>query len=110
MFLAWGYNGQWRSGYRRGRAQRDAGLQAWSDARKAEQRFADLEAQNHLARSHQSKKDSIRPDVFFSLPTTAVVSTDGPGPQIISTSPVAVVPPRYVMWIALMFFLDANGL
>jgi hypothetical protein len=108
IFFAWGYNKLWRPSYRRGRAQRDAGLQAWSDARKAEQRFADLEAQNHLARTHQTKKDSTRPDVYISLPATAVISAEGQGPQIVSTSPVAMGPSGCVTLLVSVSFLDAN--
>jgi hypothetical protein len=108
IFLAWGYNGAWRPSYRRGRAHRDAGLQAWSDDRKAEQRFADLEAQNHLARTHQTKKDSTRPDVFISLPATAVISAEGQGPQIVGTSPIAMGPSGCVTWSLRVSFLDAD--
>jgi hypothetical protein len=68
VFLIWGYNKLWQPGYRRGIEQRDAGLlQSWSAIRKAqEQKFADLEAQNQRARA-QSKKDSVRPDLFIPI-------------------------------------------
>jgi hypothetical protein len=105
VFLAWGFNRLWHPRHRRGREQRDAGMQAWSDARKAEQRFADLEAQNNLARVYQTKKDSTRPDVYISLPATAVISTEGQGPQIVSTSPVAMDPSGCVAWLVLVFIL-----
>lgn len=63
----WRYKKLWQPRYRRGIEQRDAGLQGWSAIRKAqEQIFADLEAQNHRARA-QSKKDSMRPDIFISV-------------------------------------------
>jgi hypothetical protein len=67
VFLVWGYNKLWQPGYRRGIEQRNAGLQSWSAIRKAqEQKFADLEAQNQRARA-QSKKDSVRPDIFIPI-------------------------------------------
>jgi type II secretory pathway component PulM len=67
VFMVWGYNKLWQPRYRRGIEQRNAGLRGWSAIRKAqEQKFADLEAQNQRARA-QTKKDSVRPDVFFSM-------------------------------------------
>lgn len=65
IFLGWDYNKIWRQRYRAGITRRDDRLQGWDANRRVqEQRFIALEAQNHRMRAHQSKRDSLRPDIY----------------------------------------------
>lgn len=72
VYLAWGWGKKRHPHYRRGVEQRNISLEAYAESREAEQRFADLEAQNQRLRTFQSKMDAPRPDylpVIIESPT-----------------------------------------
>lgn len=84
VYLAWGWIKTQHPHYRRGVEQRDSSLEAYAESREAEQRFADLEAQNQRLRTFQGKMDAARPDY---LP----VVTESVRPPVRSRSTLAAI-------------------